>query len=423
MNDRPITRFALLGVALILALLGLNKIVAGARDLTLSRADRPAVDLGLRWIEWRYVFRHGQNPFDIYLNGEPEGPVPGREALLRDAPPGGRRQDPALGMVIRAPYPPWTYVLGTPVLALPFGAARWAMALLSLSAIATLAAWSCQRGRSAGTLAAAVAIGCAHHYTVLRLGQPTGLVVASLALAHLAIWRDRQYAAGALVAIAMFKPTIAAPFALVLLVRRQWRAAATLASILVVASAIVWGVTGAAPWRMIRQMQAIAEAIEVGKSGAAGPIEWFTSAGLSPAAAARATALTIVPCFAGLLWWFRDRSTTVLFAIAALGAQLWTHHKPYDELVLLLLAAPLIGVAGDVARRWGAGEVSLTKYAAVLFITAAVVVSLTHLGVPRLLGGSGNGKWISLQVAAWVAGLVVLIREDRVGREDRPSLA
>ncbi len=409
-----------------LCLQGIRKVSAGVEDLAVSQDVRqvigPPIDLRLRWVEWRYIFEHGQNPFDVYLADEPEGPVAGGAAAIEERAPESLAVDNMLGPVLRAPYPPWAYPLATPIWSLPWPIARLAMAVVSVLSIGAISLHAWRTGRRgfrlSGLLAIAIVVGAAHHYTALRLGQPTQAVVAALALAAAALHRRWHVAAGVLVALAMLKPTIAAPFVVVLMVSGAWRSVASCGITLIVSSCIPWLLTGVTPWHMVSQMRLIAEAIEVGKEGAAGPIAWFIDVGLTPAMAARVTALLVVGFFTALLWRFRKRHVSVLFAIAALGSVLWTHQKPYDELVMLLIAGPILGLLGRMLVRWRDGERDLPW--AALLVTLTYVLSMAHLGLPHAIGGSGGDAWVAAQIGCWTLCVSLLLLERRLLRLREP---
>ena len=410
--------WVLVGASLVLLASAGAKLRGGFYDLAVSSRVRPVVgppiDLRYRWVEWHYVFGRGVDPFDVYLWERPEGPV---EAARSS--PGAGRPDAALGPVLRASYPPWSYPLATPALAWPWPAARWAMALLDVVGLLALAAagiWYARgAGRPAAAACAALALAAAQHYTVLRLGQPAILIVAFLwaALVMLSAREEAEadprlpprrrgvleVASGLLLGLAMLKPTLAVPFVLVLLVRRRWLAAAACLGVVAAAAAVTWARTGVDPLTMTRQMLAVGGQIEASKGlseGVAdGPVLWLRAAGLSSTAASRVAAAAVLAALAAGLGLTRRRPIWQAFALAALAAQLWAHHKPYDEIVLLLLVLP---AGAALLARW-LRETRPAVAAACLGAAGVLALTLAHFGLLRVAGPRAFGLF---QLAAWL---------------------
>ena len=395
---RPWRDWVLVALSLVLLASAGRKLAGGFYDLTASRAVRPTVgppvDLRYRWVEWHYVFGRGVDPFDVYLWDQAEGPVEAAKSS-----PGAGRPDAGLGPVVRAPYPPWFYPPASPVLAWGWPAARAMMAVANAAGFAVLvglAAWfAWRRGRwPVALFCGSLALAAAQHYTVLRLGQPAVVVVALLAAALVFMSRRRgsrinstvpnaaaaaagpsttqpdprlpprrrgfDLVAGLLLGLAMLKPTLAVPFVVVVVVRRRWWTLAACVGLVAVCSAVTWARTGVDPLTMTRQMQAIGEQIETRKGLADGiadgPVLWLEAAGLGSAAATRAAGLAVLAVLAAALVAARRRPIWVAFALAALAAQLWTHHKPYDEVALLLLVLPATAILLTRWRRGGGGR-------------------------------------------------------------------
>ena len=438
--------WVLVAASLVLLASAGAKLRGGFYDLAVSSRVRPVVgppiDLRYRWVEWRYVFGRGVDPFDVYLWEQPEGPV---EAARSS--PGAGRPDAALGPVLRASYPPWSYPLATPALAWRWPAARRAMALFDAAGLVALAALGGWFARAAAwpvaAACAALSLAAAQHYTLLRLGQPAVVVVALLAGAMICLSNDGEepgvvkgdgldgrpdprlpprrresglrvtgwksgssvrgvgleFVAGVLVGVALLKPTLAVPFVLVLLVRRRWWAAAACTGVVAAAAAVTWARTGVDPLTMTRQMLAVGGQIEASKGlseGVAdGPVLWLRAAGLSSTAASRVAAAAVLAALAAGLGLTRRRPVWQAFALAALAAQLWAHHKPYDEIVLLLLVLP---AGAALLARW-LRETRPAVAAACLGAAGVLALTLVHFGLLRVAGPRAFGLF---QLAAWL---------------------
>lgn len=108
-----------------------------------------------------------------------------------------------------------------------FDAARIVLQALSLGGLGVmmLLGWKAlhRYGWQAGFLGMAMAAAMSGNCTVIALGQFSLVSAGMLAAQILAIQANRPWLAGLFWAIAMIKPQIAFPFALLFLIHRQWR--------------------------------------------------------------------------------------------------------------------------------------------------------------------------------------------------------
>jgi Glycosyltransferase family 87 len=356
-------------------------------------------DLRLRWVEHRYLMGHGQDPFDIYFRYQPQGPVTPPKPITRDT-----TIDPELGGVPNLAYPPWSYPLGTVILWPPWPAVRYWAGLLDAVALALVVAWAWNRarplGRAEATVVVAVCLSCADSFTVLRLGQLAIYILGFLLAAMLLERRGRDISSGLMLGLAMIKPTIAAPFVLVPLIRGRWRSVAICIALVGAGSAVAWIRTGVNPLEMVQQMVAVAEQVEI-PLGEPGPVTWLIGLGLSASAASKIAGVAfLIPCIAAM-WWCRGRPVEVMYAIAAVTAQVWTHHKGYDSVVLVLMLVPLLTLALAPPRRWW-----------LLGLAGLVTLSVLQLGLSHLLS---PGLRVAAQTVVWIVGLVVYLVLERRG--------
>jgi hypothetical protein len=112
--------------------------------------------------------------------------------------------------------------------------------------------------------------------------------------------------------------------------------------------------------------------------------------------------------FAIALWALRRRPVEQLFALASLAAVTWTHHKPYDEVVILLLIIPLAALALGRPR---------DPWVAVAALASALLAM--HLS---LTGWVPKHPLAAVQLLVWTVGLLVLIRSRRPGPDDAGAM-
>ena len=344
----------------------------GFYALTFSPDNFP-IDLRLRWAEQRYIVRHGQDPFDLYFHNQPEGPVVPPRPITRNT-----TIDPDLGPVLQLAYPPpWTYALASLIWWPPWPQVCWWASLLDLLGLVLIAGWAYRTGRRAGrsegVVVALISLACSNYFTVLLIGQLAIVILAFLVAALLLDRVGNDGFSGVMLGMAMIKPTIALPFFLIPLVRGRWVSLAVGAAAVGLGTAAVWARTGVSPVEMLQQMTAVAEQVEIPK-GEPGPVTWLIGLGLSAAAAVKAAMAAFLIPSAAAMWALRRRPVEVLYAVAAVTVQVWTHHKAYDEVVLLLLVVPLVTLALTAPQpRW------------LLLLAAVLAVSVLQLGLSHVL--------------------------------------
>ena len=127
---------------------------------------------------------------------------------------------------------------------------------------------------------------------------------------------------------------------------------------------------------MLQQMTAVAEQVEIPK-GEPGPVTWLVGLGLSASAAVKAAMAAFLIPSAAAMWALCRRPVEVLYSIAAVTVKIRTHHKAYDEMVLLLLVVPMVTLALTAPHpRW------------LLPLAAVLAVSVLQLGLSHVLPGT-----------------------------------
>ena len=94
-----------------------------------------------------------------------------------------------------------------------------------------------------------------------------------------------------------------------------------------------------------------------------------------------------------LVWRYRKRSVLELMAVTAVIGQMWTYHRRYDEVAVVLLLVALGRLAITQRTRWA--------------VAGAIAVGLS-LWLPHR---DIDWQWVGpVQYLVWIAGLVVLLR-------------
>ena len=372
------------GLALAMLLLGALGTAWLARGAVLFPAE--GQDLVSRWSEV-HVLLGGTDPNTVTVRGRPPGAVVGV-------------------------YPPWSYVIAMP-LHLPgsLAVARaqyvlvWASCLVAMLVLARRAALPA--GPAAATLAALVLFAQASLMEDLRTGNYAVITCAMLWGAHRCLEDGRVRRAGLLIGLAALKPTVALPFGLALLVRRDRLPAVSWAlGVPLGAAAVHWALTGVDPVTSF--------------TAARSHDYWFVDdLGGAPALVGAATAdysaalqwtYSFAVLGAGALAAWRLRASTALaqFAVLATVSATWTYHRPYDYVVLGFTTTWLCAAIAAASDR----------RTAALGIAALVATGLTTWPPPRLLGFEQGVLWRGVAWGA-VAGVVLLIVRDGPGARAR----
>jgi hypothetical protein len=301
-----VPRQLVLACALALCGLGAAYQVKGNVDLIVGQSPGSAIDLRNRDVEQAY-FTAGKDPHDFMLGSQP----------------------------------PWGYEFGLLLTWPEWPAVRAYFALLNLIALAFLMWWAYHLPRDATPEARLLLMSAVGAFggscTATEVGQVSIIATALLAGALVCDRVGRPYLCGILVALAMIKPTIAASFAIALIITARYRAAAAAALYGALASGVTWIVTGASPMHMLEQMAAGATTFI--SDGTFGLVDMASRVGLSPAATVALPLLVAVPGL--VLMGIVRPSLPLAFAVASVWGRLWTYHKSYDDLMLVFVLVPL----------------------------------------------------------------------------------
>jgi Glycosyltransferase family 87 len=296
--------------------------------------------------------------------------------------------------------PPWGYPTGVLFTWPPWPAVRVYFAVVNLAALMVVMWWAYRQGRGLTSEARWLLAGAAAAFggscTATEVGQVGIVVTALLALSLWCDERGRPVATGVLVALALIKPTISAPFAVALLMTGRWRASAVAAAYGALGSAVTWAITGAAPWHMLGQLAQAAGGYA--DDGTIGLVEVLGPLGVPAGLRNPLAALAVTVPGLALMWHLRG-SLPLAFAVAAVWGRLWTYHKSYDDVMLVFLLVPL-------------GVHALRRPSSALALGAFAIVGLLAW-LP--------GRWLALdgvqlaQLLVWPVALCVLVSQ--AGRE------
>lgn len=248
-------------------------------------------------------------------------------------------------------YPPWAL----PKYAVFFGAGDFVWARVALQTLSMLGlgvmVWLGWRelaphGWQAGLLGAAMAPAISGNCSAIALGQFSILCAGLLAAQVVAMKANRQFLAGICWALAMIKPQIALPFALLFLLERQWRGLIAGAAFLAILSAGAFWWTSVSPLDFLAAGPAQEKLKFVRESGFFGTvwIEWLNL----PPRVATGIALGIQSlCGIVLLlreWRGRISLLNAAGICAALGFVLF-YHRQYDNQMLFPLMLAILALA------------------------------------------------------------------------------
>jgi hypothetical protein len=299
-------------------------------------------------------------------------------------------------------YPPWSYFFGALLFWPPWPQVRVWYALVNFACLTWIIGFVAGYARDQSKLdrllvvlsVTAIAAFC----TTIGVVNYGVIVVALLVGAYQADEAGRPVLSGLLMGLALLKPQLTGPFLLVALVRGRFRAVAAAAIYLIVASAAIWMISGIDPVQMLRQSARTASRFA---HTTAGLLTAVLDLGVPYRQAAPLTAIVCLAIFTPLLWYYRERSLMLLFAIAAVTSRLWTYNLNTSNLIFVFLLLAL----------WRLAIESGDPRAAALFLAVGA-----SLWVPAHL--SDNHIIQLAEHLIWLGGVIGLLILDR-----RPSIS
>jgi hypothetical protein len=324
-------------------------------------------------------------------------------------------------------HPPATYVLLWPLLGwLEVTAARWLWAATTIAALGWLSFLSVResgaRNRQERALAALMVLSAYATGAAIGNGQLIIHILPMLVAGLLLLrrpepsWRS-DLLAGALVLFTLIKPSISAPFFWIVLF-----AGNSLRPALVAASgyaALTFLALSFQPGDFTAHLRDLAArsgavAIEPGQGNVNNLHIWMGSAGmgewLMPAS-------LLVLLITGV-WVYRHRRVDLwlLMGVTAYVARLWTYHRWYDDLLILLPMIALFRLASHSPDRPGGDMLA----GALLAVT---ILAMLAPGGLFLFPAPWNAWYVGAQLGIWVLGLIFLAVQARRERRRVHSFA
>ena len=318
-----------------------------------------------------------------------------------------------------AVYPPATYVMLWPLLGwMSFNAARWLWAgtsILALIAIILLIVRiAAADTRQEKVFVALLLLSINGTGVALGNGQLILHLLPALLAGMMLLERDgatlgREVSAAALITWAMIKPSVAAPFFCILFGWQRWRVLLLVLlfyAVLTLAAASFQQEDLLTLFKLCLAKASTATAHFAGTRNihallvAAGLEQWLTL-----------SSVVIFAAFGVWATYYRAGDRWVLVAVAALVARIWSYHRLYDDVLILLPEIALFRIAKQ----------SLLPRQRTIAGTLLAVTALAMLCPARLLDQPSEWSWVfnAIHTILWLALLMYLIIYAHV---DRPQV-
>lgn len=372
-------RKILFSISILLIFVSFVYFALGFYDLLIT--EERAFDLFSRWQEQQYIYR-GLYPYDA-MKGSPN-------------------VIPEIGVIDSGGYPPWAFFTGffffPPI---SWELTRFYHLILNIVSILVLAVFAYQIGLPYGkcealfTLTACLAV--SSHKSTLEMGQYGIILNALLILVFWLIKKNKNIWAGLIFGIAMVKPNISAPYFLILIIQKRFKAIISFSLYIIFGSINIWIITKLTPVYMINKI--IKQSKYFADKGYSG-IHAFTALGLDPRQATILLGILGILAITIIIYLCRNYSLLNLFAICCVIGRVCTYHRIYDNLMLMFLLLAIIKITFDNFNKLN-----------IFFLT---LVSLS-LWLPAILIDFANLEFI--QIVIWIAALghIFIRGKPRVG--------
>ncbi len=348
---------------LLFALMSAAFLARGLQQLLPANSATQAKDLRTNWTETHLVL-HRQSPYG-------------------DAAP--------------SPYPPWTFAAAILFYGPGWPAVKLWFLLINIACLLLLAAWAWRAvprgGPWTAPLAAASVMAISSIATGLGLGQNAILYTAFLAAAFLSYERGWRILSGLLLGIAMSKISIALPFALPFLFRKEIRVLAAAAVYIAGATLLLAWWIHSTPWQML---EAWIPAAQRNNGIAYGPASLLVWAGAPAGIATRGCAALFLGAAVATFVALQKLPMLTLFGLASGFGRLWIYHRVYDNVMLAFLLVALAAVYLRTKSRAAAAAWLLVGFT-LWYPIHAMDVPIVHL----------------IHVLIWLAAMVILAMADR----------
>jgi hypothetical protein len=329
---------------------------------------------------------------------------------------------PVYGKIVTAVYPPASYAILWPLMGwLTVTAARWFWAATTAIAL-VWTVFLCVRESGAHTPLQRTFVGLmplSMYATGATIGNGQLLVhILPVLVAGLLLLKSEESSrhqdllAGALVLIALVKPTITAPFFwMVLFVPARLRPAMIVSIGYVALSffAALFQKTGLFTL-LFKWSDRAAVGVEWGtaRGGVANQHSWLETIKLEGLEGPSSLIALIILGF----WIYRYRRADIwiLMGVTALVARFWTYHMWYDDLLILLPMVTLFRIANQHAPVAAADRLAGP-------LLAITILTLLAPGGLYLLPMPWNKLYVVLQTITWAAVFIFLLNHARLGRK------
>jgi len=308
-STRTIHQKAALCVSVIFILMAVAFLGRGLQQVLLPNSAAHAKDLHSRWTEIHLVL-HRESPYG----------------------PAGTPSD----------YPPWTFPAALVFYWPPWPLAKLWFVFINLFCLLLLAGWAWRvapRGDACDALVAATSIAAFSSIaTGLGLGQNAIIYTVFLAGSLVFCEGGWRILSGVLLGIAMSKISIALPFILPFVFRRDVKVVAAVAAYMLGATLLTAFWVHSSPWEMMK-LWILATGRDNGI--AYGPASLLTYAGMPASVATRGCEIVVLAAAVAVLAMLRNLPILTLFGLAAGFGRLWTYHRVYDNVMLAFLLVAL----------------------------------------------------------------------------------
>jgi len=365
----------LFSISILLIFISFIYFSLGFYDLLIT--ENRAFDLFSRWQEQQYIYR-GLYPYDV-MKGSPD--------II-----------PEIGVIDSGGYPPWAFFTGF----IFFPPISWELTrfyhlILNIISTLILAIFAYKigfpygRSKALFTLVACLAV--SSHKSTLEMGQYGIILNALLIITFWLIQKYHNIWAGLIFGIAMVKPNISAPYFLILLIQKRFKAIFAFFLYIILGSTNIWVITKVTPVYMINKIFKQSKYFaDKGYSG----IHAFTGLGFDPKQATLLLGIIGLLVITIIIYLCRNYSLLNLFAICSVIGRVCTYHRIYDNLMLIFLLLALIKIFFDNPNKLN------------IFILSSVSLSLW---LPAIIIDTANLEFA--QILIWITALGHILIQGR----------
>ena len=354
-------------ISILLIFISFIYFALGFYDLLIT--ENRAFDLFSRWQEQQYIYQ-GIYPYDA-MKGSPN--------II-----------PEIGVIDSGGYPPWAFFTGF----IFFPPISWQLTrfyhlLLNIISVVILAIFAYQiglpYGRSKALFTMIACLAVSSHKSTLEMGQYGTILNALLIITFWLIQKYQNIWAGLVFGIAMVKPNISAPYFLILMIHKRFKAILAFFIYIIFGSINIWIITKVTPIYMLNKIFKQSKYFaDKGYSG----IHAFTGLGFDPKQATLLLAIIGLLIITIVIYLCRNYSLLNLFAICSVIGRVCIYHRIYDNLMLMFLLLALIKIFFDNPNKLN------------LFFLSLVALSLW---LPAIIIDIANLEFI--QILTWITAL------------------